>query len=228
MLGETARRLKDVGSKSSSRRRLLLTLLVISAAVINDPAGGTIDRVGDDGGGCESWVSMLGKMKPVPEREDDIVDREGESIGKSSLIPEDDPLGKRPCGGGVLWRSSANVSQNFLPLELRMACCLKLLEMPRSVDGVDEESAMISSSWMSPSDSCVGTILGEEGPAAGAGGVLCLVGSISISLSRTCRTTSASRRTSVSIGALSSASAARILAKPLVLGYVLSVIILQY
>jgi hypothetical protein len=44
------------------------------------------------------------------------------------------------------------------------------------------------------------------------------VGSRSRSLSRVCRTTSASRRNSVSTGAFSSASANRTLAKPLVLG----------
>lgn len=153
MLGDTARRLKDVGSKSSSRRRLLFTLRVISAAVGTDPACGVADRVGEGGGSCESCKSVVGKMNPAPWREDEVADRDGESIGKSSLIPEEEPLGSKPGGGGVWRRSSENVSQNFLPLELRMACCLKLLDMPLSVEGVDDESAMMSSSGISPKES---------------------------------------------------------------------------
>jgi hypothetical protein len=39
-------------------------------------------------------------MNPGPYNEDDAVDREGESIGASSLMPEEEPLGLRP-GGGV-------------------------------------------------------------------------------------------------------------------------------
>jgi hypothetical protein len=48
--GDTARRLKDVGSKSSSRRRLLLTLRVMSATVGRGAACGVAERVGDGGG----------------------------------------------------------------------------------------------------------------------------------------------------------------------------------
>jgi hypothetical protein len=48
--GDTARRLKDVGSKSSSRRRLLLTLRVMFATVGRGAACGVAERVGDGGG----------------------------------------------------------------------------------------------------------------------------------------------------------------------------------
>jgi hypothetical protein len=160
-------------------------------------------------------------MNPGPYNEDDVVDSDGESIGTSSLIPEEEPLGIKP-GGGVWRRSSEKVSQNFLPLELRIACCLKLLDKPLSVDGVDEESAIISSSGISPRDSCVGPKVGDEKAAAGAwreGGLIC---SGPISLSRTWRTTSASLLTSVSIGALSSARAALIRAKPFGFGCFIS------
>lgn len=110
-------------------------------------------------------------------------------------------------GGGVRPVSSENVSQNSLPLELRIACCWKLL------DRIEFMSAIISSSIAD--ESCVfGPMLGEDGA-----GIWWWRGSRSVSLSRVCLTTSASRRNSVSIGALSSARAARILAKPLVLGY---------
>jgi hypothetical protein len=110
--------------------------------------------------------------------------------------------------------SSLKVSQNSLPLELRMACCLKLLER------LDDTSAIISSSGMPPRESWViGPRLGEDCVVVVADNEGCRVGSRSISLARVRRTTSASRRNSVSTGASSSARAARIRAKPFVFGY---------
>jgi hypothetical protein len=99
---------------------------------------------------------------------------------------------------------------------------LKLLDKPLSVDGVDEESAMISSSGMSPRDSCVGPKVGDESAVAEAWREGGIVDSRPISLSRTWRTTSASLLTSVSMGALSSARAALIRAKPFGFGCLMS------
>jgi len=88
--------------------------------------------------------------------EDGGVERDGESRDMSSLMPEDDPRG-RNAGGGVRLLSSVKVSQNSLPLELRMACCLKLLESP------EVTTAIISSSGIPSKESCVvGPRLGEE------------------------------------------------------------------
>lgn len=131
----------------------------------------------------------------------------------SSLTPDEDPVGRK-AGGGVLLSTSLKVSQNSLPLEFFMACCLKLLESP------DATSDIISSSGMPSRESCVtGPRLGEEWEVFVVDTEACRIGSMSISLSRVCRTTSASRRTSVSMGALSSASANLIRVKPLVLGW---------
>ena len=128
-------------------------------------------------------------------------------------MPDDEPRG-RNAGGGVRLLSSENVSQNSFPLELRMACCLKLLER------IDDSSTIISSSGMPPKESCViGPRLGEDCVVVVADIEGCRVGSRSMSLSRVRRTTSASRRNSVSTGALSSARAARIRAKPFVFGF---------
>jgi hypothetical protein len=81
------------------------------------------------------------------------VESEGEL---SSLTPDVEPRWRK-LGGGVRLLSSLKVSQNSFPLEFRMACRLKLLERP------DDKSAMISSSGMPPSESCViGPRLGEE------------------------------------------------------------------
>ncbi len=113
--------------------------------------------------------------------------------------------------------SSLKVSQKSLPLELRMACVLKLLDSPCDI------SDIISSSGIPSKESCaVGPKVGEECAVALVDIEACL-GSGSMSLSLVSRTTSASRRTSVSTGALSSARAARIRAKPLVFGYIMSV-----
>jgi hypothetical protein len=146
---------------------------------------------------------------------------EGESREISSLIPEDEPRGRKGGGGGVRPLSSVNVSQKSLPFEFRMACCLKLLESP------DDISAIMSSSGMPSNESCVvGPMFGEE---CVVDNEACRVGSRSMSLSRVCRTTSASCRTSVSTGVLSSARAARIRAKPFVLGYtILALYIIKF
>lgn len=73
--------------------------------------------------------------------------REGESILVSSLIPDDEPRGRRAgAGGGVLAPlDSEKVSQNCLPLEFFMACCLKLLDKLAPNSPI-ESSAGISSS----------------------------------------------------------------------------------
>lgn len=143
------------------------------------------------------------------------VDVEGESRFRSiSLMPDEEPRGKNG-GGGVRLFSSLNVSQNSLPLEFRMACCLKELDRP------DPTSDIISSSGIPSNESCVGPRLGDECWVVLVDMGMCR-GSMSMSASRVWRTTSASRRTSVSTGALSSASAARIRANPLVLGYAMS------
>lgn len=198
--GLTARRLKLLGSKSSSRRRFLFTFWVISAAVGPVPGCGVADRDGEDMRGSE--VLRVPGMGGV-----------GESRDISSLIPDDEARG-RNGGGGVRFFSSVNVSQNSFPLEFLIACCLKLLERP------DEISVIISSSGIPSKESCVGPRLGDECVVVKEG---FRVNSRSTSLSRVWRTTSASRRTSVSTGALSSARAARMRAKPLVLGYCISV-----
>lgn len=214
--GDTARRLNEVGSRSSSRRRLLFILRVMSAAV--GIGWGVVERAEDIGGSCPSCDSSDGKMKPAPCNEEEPVERDGDPIGKSSLTLKDDTSGREVCGGGVRCRSSGNVSQKSLPLELRIACCLKLLDSPLSVDSVDEESPINSSSGISRGSAKAGPTLGEDCAVDEIGAKGCLV-SRSLSLSRTCLTTAASRRTSVSIGALSSARAARMRAKPFVLGY---------
>jgi hypothetical protein len=210
MPGLTALLLKLVGSKSSSLLRLLLTLRVISAAVGAVGGCGVADLEGEDVCGSELLaVCWLGKSGGV--------ERDGESKDISSLIPDDEPRGRKG-GGGVRLLSSVKVSQNSLPFEFRMACCLKLLESPALA------SSIISSSNMPPSESCVtGPKLGDEWVVVVVDMEGRRVGSSSISLSRVRRTTSASRRTSVSTGVLSSARAARIRAKPFVLGYMTSV-----
>jgi hypothetical protein len=206
--GLTALRLKLVGSKSSSLLRLLLTFRVISAAVGPEELGcGVEDLEGEESCCSLLVVAEIGKRGGV--------DIDGESKDRSSLIPDEEPRG-RNIGGGVRFFSSVKVSQNSLPLELRMACCLKLLERPEAT------STIMSSSGMPSSESCVtGPKLGEECAVVDSEG--CRVGSRSISLSRVRRTTSASRRTSVSMGVLSSARAARMRAKPFVFGYLMSI-----
>lgn len=209
MPGLTALRLKLVGSKSSSRRRLLLTFLVISAAVGPDDGCGVDDLEGED----VWWSEVLDCVGNSGG-----VDMEGESRSISmSLMPDEEPRGKNG-GGGVRLLSSLNDSQNSLPLEFRMACCLKLLDRP------DPTSDIISSSGMPSNESCVGPRLGDECWVVLVDIGICR-GSMSMSASRVWRTTSASRRTSVSTGALSSARAARIRANPLVLGSMLPLLV---
>jgi hypothetical protein len=62
--------------------------------------------------------------------DDGGIETEGESREMSSLMPEEEPQGRKEGGGGVQCRSSVKLSQNSLPLEWRMARCLKLLERP--------------------------------------------------------------------------------------------------
>lgn len=132
----------------------------------------------------------------------------GESIIISSrLIPDEDPSGGGPGGGGVVLAPptllvSEKVSQNILPFEFFCACCLKLPERPRPF-----ESTNMASSDISSMESCSGR-LGLDCCA-----VVGRAGSRSISLSRTWRTTSASRRNSDSTGVTSSASASLTRAK---------------
>lgn len=136
----------------------------------------------------------------------------------SSLMPEDDPWGINGGGGGealppppVLLHSEY-VSQNDLDLFFSI-CCLKLLDSPVDRSRIRSSSGSSIVSWL--------TMLGEDraltawdrSNALVAGRVSC-----STSLSRTCLTTSASRRNSVSAGALSSSSAARMRAKVFVFG----------
>jgi hypothetical protein len=110
---------------------------------------------------------------------------------------------------------SEKVSQKTLPLEFFRACCLKFPAKPRAlVVG----SIIMMSSLISSRLSCVARLGLDkvvDGPDCGGG---CRGGSRSMSLSRTWRTTSASRRNSDSTGALSSARAARMRANPFVLG----------
>ena len=159
-------------------------------------------REGEEKRSLAAWVEA-GGMK-----EDGRVNIAGESKTSSSLMPEDEPRGRVGAGGGgVRPLSSVNVSQKSLPLEFFIACCLKLLERPWEI-------SIMSSSGMPSNDSCVGPKLGEEWEVE----MEWCRGSRSMSLSRVWRTTSASRRTSVSTGVLSSARAARIRANPFVLG----------
>jgi len=212
--GLTARRLKLVGSKSSSLRRLLLTFRVISAAVGPAPGWGVAAR--EDEEWRSEFEAVVGRGRTTDEGG---VDKQGESKDISSLMPEEEPRAWK-FGGGVRLLSSLNVSQNSFPLELRSACCLKLPESSADV------SAIISSSGMPSNESCaVAPIIGDECVVVVADIEGCRAGSKSMSLSLVRRTTSASRRNSVSIGALSSASAARIRAKPLVFGSMLPLLV---
>ena len=100
------------------------------------------------------------------------------SIDRSSLTPEDEPRGRK-LGGGVWPVSSENVSQKSLPLELNIACCLKLLDRP------DEISPIIWSSGIPPRESwVVGLRLGDDCVVVDVDNMWCCVGSRSISLSR--------------------------------------------
>lgn len=147
----------------------------------------------------------------------------GESMftSLSWLRPADDPRGKPKSGGGGVMREgleprrplpevSEKVSQKSLPLEFRRTCCLKLLDSPSPA----AESSIIASSGMSSRLSR----LGLERAVVPAESRRWVRGSMSMSDSRTCRTTSASRATSASTGADSSAKAARMRAKPFVFG----------
>lgn len=225
MPGLTARRLKLTGSKSSSRRRLLFMRRVISSAL-----GGWRPRW-DSGAEAGAWgvsdrlpslpAPIMASAGPGPNTlllvGPDPVDIEGESIFTSSLMPDDEPRGRKLGGGGVTRLPatllvSEKASQKPLPLEFFSACCLKLSERP----GSPSMSSSSTSSMLSPGR--FGDSRGALAMSRGAGGAEGTRGSRSVSLSRTCRMTSASRRVSQSTGAPSSARAARIRAKPFVLG----------
>lgn len=139
-------------------------------------------------------------------------------MAKSSLIPEEEPRGRNAGGGGVVLAppmllDSENDSQKFFPFEFFIVCCLKLRDRP------DARSPIMSSSLNSSGQSWLARTGDDaavlESAWSDAGGIR---GSMATSLSRTCLMTSASCRTSVSAGAVSSARAARMRAKFLVLG----------
>lgn len=122
------------------------------------------------------------------------------SILTSSLIVEFVRCGKG--GGGVLMRSS-QFSQNSGPPELRIACRPKLAD--------SRGCFMILFNSSIASLTVVDVTLGD-------GGAVIAGESTETSDSRTCRMTAASCLLSLSIGQLSSWSAARILANPFGLG----------
>ena len=139
------------------------------------------------------------------------------SIPISSLIPDELPRGKR--GGGGVRILSSKVFQKSTPAECLIAWFEKLLDIEERLLAIPSVF-MISSESMSSIASTgpvvAGYKLGDEAVVWGCEGKIAV--STSLSLSRTWRITSASLRTSVSTGALSSWSAARIRAKVLVLG----------
>lgn len=158
MPGDTARRLKLTGSRSSSRRRFV-SRRVTSAT--DGGSGCSVVGMEDDplGWGVslpELGVVAMGNMKPpllppAPEF------AKGESMFISSrLIPDEEPRGGPPGGGGVVLEPptllvSEKFSQNTLPLEFLCAWCLKLLERPSAL-----ESTIIASSTASSSESWMG------------------------------------------------------------------------
>lgn len=138
----------------------------------------------------------------------------GMSMLISSLIPEELSLGMIG-GGGVRIRSS-KLFQNVGPPEFLMAWCENALEERRlewSSMFIAGSSEMFSRLSNGPT---VAVRFGEDVAVVGCEWQRFI--SLSASLSRTCRITSASRRTSLSIGAPSSRRAARMRAKPLVFG----------
>ena len=92
---------------------------MISAAVGPLPGCGVADLEGEEPWWSEMLLAGLGWEGGV--------DRDGKSNEISSLMPDEKPR-RRKVGGGVRLFSSVNVSQNSLPFEFRIACCLKLLE----------------------------------------------------------------------------------------------------
>lgn len=123
-------------------------------------------------------------------------------------------------GGGVLVRSSARF-QNPRLVVLRVAWKEKVLEERRLA--ADISLAMVMSSKISPEPepslgpAVAGRMHGDEAAVAGCEPVAQML--LALSLSRTWRITSASRDTSVSIGAASSCNAARMRWKILGLGF---------
>lgn len=157
--GDTARRLKLTGSRSSSRRRF------VSRRVTSATEGGngcSVVGMEEDplGWGVslpELGVVVMGNMKPpLPPPGPEFAN--GESMFMSSrLIPEEDPRGG-PGGGGVVLEPptllvSEKFSQNTFPFEFLWAWCLKLLERPSAF-----ESTIIASSTASSSESWMGML----------------------------------------------------------------------
>jgi hypothetical protein len=69
----------------------------------------------------------------------------------SSLMPDDEPRGSNDdAGGGVLAPlESEKVSQNCLPFEFFIACCLKLLDSPAPNSAIASSTGISSmASWM--------------------------------------------------------------------------------
>lgn len=154
MPGDTARRLKLTGSRSSSRRRF------VSRRVTSATEGGSgcsVVGIEEDplGWGVslpELGVVFMGNMKP-PLLPPGPEFAKGESMFMSSrLIPDEDPRGG-PGGGGVVLEPptllvSEKFSQNTFPLEFLCAWCLKPPERPSAF-----ESTIIASSTASSSES---------------------------------------------------------------------------
>ena len=150
----------------------------------------------------------------------ELTEESGVSICMSSLTPEELPLGAI-YGGGVWVRSSAKFHIPKL-VELRAAWNENVLDERRLAADMFSLMAIETSSGVSPEPLLqlsfvpaliMGRRLGDEVVVVGCEiGVLQILSeaALALSLSRTWRITSASRDTSVSIGAASSRRAARI------------------
>lgn len=196
--GETARRLIDCISRSSSLRRLL-TLRRPSAAEIGPctPAGGWNCVCGcavDAAGVCSLVGTAQGNNEPGGA--DAAV---GESILASSLMVDEDPRGKKVGGGGV--RCSKLFQKSLLP-PLLESCLPNVPKRPllvKPATGSPSRPIVLSSGIPLRASERLLTAwrVGEE----------CVVSVVS--LSRTCRMTSASRLTSASTGIDSSINSSR-------------------
>lgn len=192
VLGETALRLKRLGSKSSSRRRLRRKSPSVGTC---GAAKGVEDR-------------ELGRSNGLANSPDVTPSTEGVTSMVESSSDIDEAAVWRDVGGGVRYRSSSGL-QNSDSLRVRLAGWLKAaLAGPTSATF----SAVSSASLVAPS--CSDGVSDGKAPCVS---VLC--GTVG-SLSRTWRITSASRFASLSIGAVSSISDARIRANVFVFGYI--------
>lgn len=194
---------------SSSRLRLLI-LREMSAAE---------GRFGG-GNGAASVGSMLGRLAAGSERfvdgektDDGGVETSGESRHMSSLMPEELLCLLRTAGGGSGGGGGV--------CDLYRACCHLATDEARLRSG----TVPLPGPPLTPNAS--GSDISELswdmfrtlGVRSGEEGVVPLWSLRPTSLTRTCRTTSDSRRTSLSTGLFSSCNAARIRAKFFVLGY---------